>query len=214
MADIKAKIYNLTGKEVGEQTLPTTIFGVKVKPELVQQAVVAQQANSRSAIAHTKGRGEVRGGGRKPWKQKGTGRARHGSTRSPIWIGGGVTFGPTNQRNFALDINKKMKKKALAMVLSDKVAHDRIIFIDTLEIPEGKTKNLKQGLATLPSKTKKVLVVTDAAHDKVIRAARNLDRVQTIAVNSLNVVDLLRYEWLIVPQTLVDRMASIYSIKK
>ena len=214
MADIKAKIYNLTGKEVGEQTLPTAIFGVKVKPELVQQAVVAQQANSRSAIAHTKGRGEVRGGGRKPWKQKGTGRARHGSTRSPIWIGGGVTFGPTNQRNFALDINKKMKKKALAMVLSDKVAHDRIIFIDTLEIPEGKTKNLKQGLATLPSKTKKVLVVTDAAHDKVIRAARNLDRVQTIAVNSLNVVDLLRYEWLIVPQTLVDRMASIYSIKK
>ena len=214
MADIKAKIYNLTGKEVGEQTLPTTIFGVKVKPELVQQAVVAQQANSRSAIAHTKGRGEVRGGGRKPWKQKGTGRARHGSTRSPIWIGGGVTFGPTNQRNFALDINKKMKKKALAMVLSDKVAHDRIIFIDTLEIPEGKTKNLKQGLATLPSKSKKVLVVTDAAHDKVVRAARNLDRVQTIAVNSLNVVDLLKYEWLIVPQVLVDRMASLYSIKK
>ncbi len=214
MADIKVKIYNLTGKEVGEQTLPTTIFGVKVKPELVQQAVVAQQANSRSAIAHTKGRGEVRGGGRKPWKQKGTGRARHGSTRSPIWIGGGVTFGPTNQRNFALDINKKMKKKALAMVLSDKVAHDRIIFIDTLEIAAGKTKNLKQGLATLPSKTKKVLVVTDAAHDKVIRAARNLDRVQTIAVNSLNVVDLLRYEWLIVPQVLVDRMASLYSIKK
>ncbi|MFH0874250.1 MAG: 50S ribosomal protein L4 [Candidatus Komeilibacteria bacterium] len=214
MADITAKIYNLSGKEVGEQILPAVIFGVKVKPELVQQAVVAQQANSRSAIAHTKGRGEVRGGGRKPWKQKGTGRARHGSIRSPLWVGGGVTFGPTNKRNFSLALNKKMKKKALAMVLTDKAAHERLVLIDTLEVPEGKTKNLKTGLSALPSKGKKVLIVTDATHDKVIRAARNLPRVETIAVNSLNVVDLLKNEWLLLPQVLLDRLVILYSLKK
>src|SRR3989344_5330800 len=161
MAEIIAKIYNMSGQEIGEQVLPAIIFGVKVKPELVQQVVVAQQANARAAIAHTKGRGEVRGGGRKPWKQKGTGRARHGSIRSPLWVGGGVTFGPTNQRNFTLGLNKKMKKKALAMVLSDKAAHERLILINTLAVPEGKTKNLQKGLTALPSKGRKVLIVTD-----------------------------------------------------
>lgn len=213
MADIKAKIYNLSGKEVGEQVLPAVLFGVAVKPVVVQQAVVAQQANARVAIAHTKGRGDVRGGGRKPWKQKGTGRARHGSIRSPLWVGGGVTFGPTKDRNFSLAVNKKMKKKALAMVLSDKAAHERLIVIDSFAA-DAKTKKLQTSLNALPSKGKKVLIVTDSKQTEVIRAARNLKRVETIAANSLNVVDLMKHEWLILPQQLVDRLVTLYSIKK
>ena len=109
MADLKLKIYNFEGKEVGTETLDPKLFGVEINPVMVQQMVVAQQKNARAPIAHTKGRAEVRGGGKKPWRQKGTGRARHGSSRSPIWSGGGITFGPTSKRNFSVKINKKVK---------------------------------------------------------------------------------------------------------
>ena len=123
MADksLKIKVYTQDGKETKELALNPAVFGVAVKESVVHQVMVAQMANSRVAIAHTKTRAEVRGGGRKPWKQKGTGRARHGSTRSPIWVGGGVTFGPRSDRNFSQKVNKKMKTKALFMCLSDKV---------------------------------------------------------------------------------------------
>jgi large subunit ribosomal protein L4 len=111
MADIKAKLYNWKGEAVGEETLDAKVFGVEVKTVVVQQAVVAQNANARQVLAHVKDRSEVRGGGKKPWQQKGTGRARHGSIRSPLWVGGGVTFGPTSARNFAVKVNKKLKNK-------------------------------------------------------------------------------------------------------
>src|SRR3989344_1678996 len=118
---METNIYNQEGKEVGKVSLPTAVFGVKWNPDLVHQAVVAMEANARTPVAHTKSRADVRGGGRKPWKQKGTGRARHGSTRSPIWVGGGVAHGPTNEKIFAKKINKKMRTKALYTVLSQKL---------------------------------------------------------------------------------------------
>src|SRR3989344_4069126 len=127
---ISAKLYNLEGKVIKDQQLDEKFFGIKVNPSLIKLAVEAQNANSREVIAHAKGRAEVRGGGRKPWKQKGTGRARHGSSRSPIWVGGGVTFGPTKERNFKKDINKKMKRKAVLMALSTKASDKEMIVVD------------------------------------------------------------------------------------
>lgn len=137
---IKIKVYNQNAEAAGEIELSPKVFGMKVNNDLVHQAVVAQMANERQVIAHTKDRSEVRGGGKKPWRQKGTGRARHGSSRSPIWIGGGVTFGPRNDRNFKKRINKKMKQNAMLMVLSDKAAGNNFIILDKLEATEYKTK--------------------------------------------------------------------------
>jgi len=211
MKELTAKIYNQTGQEVGVEKLPAVLFGVKIKSEVVQLEVVAQQANARVAIADTKGRGEVRGGGRKPWKQKGTGRARHGSIRSPLWVGGGITFGPTSERNFDRRINKKVRKKALAMVLSDKVANDKLLLLDSVDLAEAKTKMLHQLLIKLPSKGKKTMIVTDAGFEKMIRAAKNLARSRTISVKSLNVVDVLDNDFIILPKQLLASMIKIYS---
>lgn len=137
---IKIKVYNQNAESTGEMELSPKVFGLKINPALVHQAVVTQMANKRKVIAHTKNRSEVRGGGRKPWAQKGTGRARHGSSRSPIWKGGGVTFGPRNDRNFKMRINKKMRQNAMLMVLSDKLANNYSTIVDKFEINEFKTK--------------------------------------------------------------------------
>ena len=130
---LKAQVFRQTGEKIKELELNAKIFGVEVKESVVHQVIVAQMANSREAIAHTKLKSEVRGGGKKPWAQKGTGRARHGSSRSPIWVGGGVTFGPRNIRNFSQKINKKMKTKALFMCLSDKVANNLLTVLDDVK---------------------------------------------------------------------------------
>ena len=134
----KVKVYNQEGKSTAEIELPADIFEVALNEGLLHQVVVALEANSRQVLAHTKDRSEVRGGGRKPWKQKGTGRARHGSIRSPIWKGGGVTFGPQKIRNFTKKLNKQVKRKALAMTLSDKVSNNNFIAIESLALPEVK----------------------------------------------------------------------------
>src|SRR3989339_1186928 len=152
---MKATVYNMQGTKVKELELAKEIFGVQVNPHIMSQVIVAQQANARKVIADTKDRSEVRGGGRKPWRQKGTGRARHGSIRSPLWRGGGITFGPTNERNFSLKINKKAKRKALLMCLSDKAKNERIILVDNLELAEAKTKKFFQILLNLKLREKK-----------------------------------------------------------
>src|SRR3989339_389516 len=131
---IEVKIYNQKAEETGNLTLKDKVFGVKLNETLVHQAAVTQAANNRQVLAHTKTRAEVRGGGKKPWKQKGTGRARAGSSRSPIWIGGGVTFGPLKERNFKKDINKKMKQKAMFMVISDRVASEAMAILDEVKM--------------------------------------------------------------------------------
>jgi len=148
---MKYQVYNRQGEKVEEVELNQAVFDIEVNEELVHQAVVAQMANKRKVLARTKDKSEVRGGGRKPWKQKGTGRARHGSSRSPLWIGGGVTFGPTKDRNFKKKINKKMKRKALFMCLSDRVKDKNLLLLDKLELNEAKTKELYKLLRVLIS---------------------------------------------------------------
>lgn len=211
MADLKVKLYNFAGKDLGTKDLNAEFFGVKVNPIVVQQVVVAQNANSREAIAHTKGRAEVRGGGKKPWKQKGTGRARHGSSRSPIWVGGGITFGPTSERNFAQKVNKKVKKQAIAMTFSDKVAEDRLVVVDNYDLADAKTKSLVNAFKNLPNNKQSTLIVTAKAEDNVVAASKNIPKVATIYYGSLNVVDLLKYKYILVSQDLLSKIEKHYS---
>lgn len=204
------KVYNVTGQVVGEQSLPGRLFGVKVKPALVHQVVVATQANSRSVLAHTKTKGEVRGGGRKPWKQKGTGRARQGSIRNPQWRGGGVVFGPRSNRNFSQKVNKRMKQSALAMVLSDKVAHDKMIVVDHFTVSDGKTKQLKAALNSLPCAKQGSLLALAQLDSNLIRAAHNIAKLGYCAADSLNVVDLLKYEYVVLDQAAVKKIDTTF----
>jgi large subunit ribosomal protein L4 len=209
----KVKVYNLNGEVVSEHELNPEVFGVAVKPELVQMVVEAQMANSRQVLAHTKGRSEVRGGGKKPWKQKGTGRARHGSIRSPLWRGGGITFGPTRERNFAKSINQKVKNKVLRMVLSDKAAYDHLILVNEISITEPKTKRVAEILKKLPIQGKSTMIVLDKKDDGFIRASRNLTKLVTCALTSLNVVDLLKNEYLITSVKGAEKIAKFYTPK-
>lgn len=203
------KLYNQKGEEVGEIELPVEVFDVEINLDLMHQAVVTQMANSRRVLAHTKDRSEVSGGGRKPWRQKGTGRARHGSIRSPIWRGGGVTFGPTKERVFAKKINKKMKRKALLMSLSSKVKDQELILLDKIELNEGKTKQMIEALHNLKTKLKKdldknALIVLEKSDQKVIRASRNIGQIKTIRADSLNILDVLSYKYLLMPQKAIE----------
>ncbi|MDP2709250.1 MAG: 50S ribosomal protein L4 [bacterium] len=215
---IKLKIYNQKAEEVGEMELSEKVFGVKVNEALVHQAVVTQMANERKPIAHTKDRSEVRGGGRKPWKQKGTGRARAGSSRSPIWIGGGVTFGPRNERNFKKRINKKMKQNALLMTLSDKAHNSNLIILDKFEIAEFKTKffkgiieNLKgKEIINQAAKKSSILIICEQADDKIKYSARNLAGVELINLDNINIVDILKYKNLIMTKAAAEKAEATY----
>lgn len=206
----RVTLYTIDGSKKGELTLDDSLFAVPVNAALVHEAVVAQTANSREAVAHTKTRADVAGTGKKPWKQKGTGRARHGSRRSPIWSGGGITFGPRSDRNFSVKMNRQARRKALAMVLSDKVTNDRFVVVDTLVSEEGKTKELLQLLTKLPSAGKKTLIVTAPENKLMSRAARNVPDVTTIPANALNVVDLLRFDYVVISEPAVTMVTEIY----
>ena len=210
-------IYNQEGKEVGKAELPAEVFDVPMNKDLVRQAVVAQMANARPVLAHTKDRSEARGGGAKPWRQKGTGRARHGSIRSPIWRGGGVTFGPTKERVFAKKINKKMKRKALLMVLSSKARDKEMVLLDKLELAQAKTKQIMEVFNNLKAKIKKdltkgTLIVVLTSDQKIIRAIKNIPKIKTIRADSLNVLDVLSYRYLLMPQEAVKVIQEIYKI--
>lgn len=210
---MKVKVYNQKGEATGEIELLPELFEVASNPALLHEVVVAQQANSREVIAHAKDRSEVRGGGRKPWRQKGTGRARVGSIRSPLWKGGGVTFGPTKDRNFKKRVNKKVKQQALAMTLSDKAANERFIVVDSLELPEAKTKAFVALYEKLPVSGKKTLVVTDPNNTAAIRAIKNLPKVNSISGSSLNVVDLLSHDYILIAKDTVDLVNKTYAGK-
>lgn len=210
----KVKVYNQKGEAAGEIELAKDLFEVAVDPNLIHEAVVIQQSNARQAIAHAKDRSEVRGGGRKPWRQKGTGRARAGTIRSPLWRSGGVTFGPNKDQNFARKINKKAKRKALAMTLSDKVTHDRFVVVDTLELSEAKTKIFAQVLSKMPSAGKKTLVVIDPANQAVKRVARNIPKVDVIGAKSLNVVDVLSHDYILISKDVVELVNETYKVGK
>jgi len=201
--------YSQNGEKIGETRLPSEIFDIKVNPDLVYQVVVSQMANRRQGTVHTKDRGEVRGGGRKPWRQKGTGRARHGSIRSPLWRGGGVTFGPIKERVFEKNIPQKMKRKALFMVLTGKVKNNLLILLDELKIEKPKTKLLKEIIEKLRLKIENfksgsALIVLPEMDKNLILAGRNVPNLATIQAKDLNALDLLSFKYLILPKKSIE----------
>ncbi len=213
---LKIKVYNQSAAAVKDLELADKIFGVEANNELLHQAVVSQMANARQVLAHTKDRSEVRGGGKKPWKQKGTGRARSGSSRSPIWIGGGVTFGPTKDRNFKKKINQKMKQKALFMAFSDKLATNSLVVVDSLEFQEYRTKKFNEMLTALEKKVlnndrRDILVVNEAANEKTKYSGRNLQGVKIINLENINLVDLLNYKNLLLSENAIKTLTDRYN---
>jgi large subunit ribosomal protein L4 len=205
---MNTKIYTRDGAESGSLTLPESVFGVAWNADLVHEVVVGMQANSRAGTAHTKDRSEVRGGGAKPWKQKGTGRARHGSRRSPIWTGGGVTFGPRNEKIFSVKINKKVKAKALACVLSKKLADNEVFFVDSLAMEEPKTKDAKAVIAALAKGTGTESLATKRKNAAIVvladrslateKSFRNFGNMEVVMAKDINPVELLTYKYVVV----------------
>ena len=206
----KVAVLNQEGKNVGEVALADAGFGVKPAAAFVHSVVVAEQANRRRPYASPKTRGEVRGGGKKPWKQKGTGRARQGSIRSPQWVGGGIAFGPRKERNYAVKINKKAKRKALFMALSDKLAEKKLVVIDQLSSEPAKTKLLAGVMKNLPLE-KTALVILPASNPLVVRMARNLSNVKVVTANSVNLLDVLAYRSLVFLKDAVPAFEKIYA---
>ncbi len=207
---LEVKVYNQTGEEIKKLELSEKVFAVTVKPWVVKEVVDVQNANRRQVLANTKDKSEVRGGGRKPWRQKGTGRARQGSNRSPLWRGGGITFGPTKFRNFARKINARVKKQALQMVLSNKLATEHLIVVDKIEISEGKTKNLNAILSKLVGSDKKLVLALAQKDELIIQASYNLQNVRTLPADSLNVLELLRAPYLVMTEAAVDKVTKLY----
>lgn len=204
-------VYNIDGEEMGKINLPTEIFNVEISTDLIYQAVLIQTANSRTNLAHAKGRSEVRGGGRKPWRQKGTGRARHGSIRSPIWIGGGVTFGPRKEKKFDKKINKKARRKALFMTLSSKFKDKELIVLDKLELKEPKTKLMINLINKLFQKEKEPsILVVIKKNENIIRANQNISYTKTISADSLNVLDLLSFKYLLLDKEAIKVIEKTY----
>ena len=198
---MKIPVYNKEGKTDEEAILPEEIFGLEINSDLIYQVVTSQQSNRRQNSAHTKDRSEKRGGGRKPWRQKGTGRARHGSIRSPIWRGGGVTFGPRNERNYKKKINKKEKRKALFMGLSGKVDNDLMIVLDELGVEKPKTKELS--FLDEFCKDGSILLATAETDENLLLAARNIPDLRVMEARNLNALDLLSYKYIVLPEKAV-----------
>ena len=201
-------VYNMEGKEVGTMDLNDAVFGVEVNEHLVHMAVVAQLANKRQGTQKAKTRSEVSGGGRKPWRQKGTGHARQGSTRAPQWTGGGVVFAPT-PRDYTIRLNKKEKRLALKSALTSKVQEKKLIVVDELKFDEIKTKNFKNVLDNL--KTSKALVVLNDNDKNVVMSARNIPDVKTALTNTINVFDILKYNTVIVTKDAVATIEEVYA---
>ncbi len=204
----KASVYNIEGKVVGDMELNDAVFGVEVNEHLVHMAVVSQLANNRQGTQSAKTRAEVSGGGRKPWRQKGTGHARQGSTRAPQWTGGGVIFAP-KPRDYSFKMNKKEKNIALKSALSSRVAEDKIIVVDSIAFEEIKTKNMVAVLDNL--KVNKALVVLNDNDQNVVLSARNIPNVKTASTNTINVYDILKYDQLIVTKDAVATIEEVYA---
>jgi large subunit ribosomal protein L4 len=213
MTKIKAKLYDQTGKEKGDFELPAGLFGVEVKPAFVHEVLVSQESTARQPLAHTKTRGEVRGGGKKPWRQKGTGRARHGSIRSPLWSGGGVTFGPRNDRNFTKKINRKSKKLAFAMSLSDKAADEKVLVLEGYGIQNGKTKELTTLIGKLPAQGK-LLLVNAGRNDLLTRSVKNLQKVRLAGVSDVNLKQVLDADWVLATPEAVEKLNATFGAKQ
>ncbi len=217
--NLKVNIYNNKGEKKDALNLPEAIFSVGWNSNLVHQVVVSMQSNRRSAIAHTKNRGDVRGGGAKPWRQKGTGRARHGSIRSPIWVGGGVTFGPRNERNFKKKINKKMMLKALFSTLSRKNKEGEVLFIDFFEIEKPSVKEAKRfikaieesiGVQILAKKKNSAVIFLPEKKIEILKSFNNFNNIKVEETRNLNLLHLLENKYIIFidPEKTIDFLES------
>ncbi len=214
---MEVNLYNQNGKEIEKINLPDEIFGLDFNSDLVHQVVISQMANRRQVGAHTKDRGDVRGGGKKPWKQKGTGRARHGSRRSPIWKGGGVTFGPTKNRNFKKIIPRTIRRKALFMVLSQKIRDKEFFALDEFKFEKPNTKEAvriinNQPLMPKDSNTKKksVLIALSEIDKNTILSTKNIPKITTIQAKDLNCLDLLNNKYLIITKQGVETIKKTF----
>ena len=201
-------VYNMEGKEVDKIELNDSIFGVEINEHLVHMAVLQQLANKRQGTQKAKTRSEVRGGGRKPWRQKGTGHARQGSTRSPQWTGGGVVFAPT-PRDYSFKLNKKEKRAALKSALTSRVVENKFVVVDELKLDEIKTKKFVEVLKNL--NVEKALVVLNDMDEKVIASAANIPTVKTTQTNELNVFDVLKYDTVVVTKAAVATIVEVYA---
>lgn len=205
---MEAKIYNQKGAEAGKINLPEKVFAAKWRSDLVHQVVEGMRSNKRAGTADTKDRGEVRGGGKKPWKQKGTGQARHGSSRSPIWVGGGVTHGPLSEKNYKKKITKSMRAQALFSVLSKKLKDGEIIFVDTLAMSSIKTADAVKVLKNLAkvsdwkivdaSKKPRMLTAIFGRDEKIEKSFRNISSLEIVFLKNLNPLDVLNYKYLLI----------------
>ena len=204
----KVAVYNMEGKEVDSIELNDSIFGVEVNEHLVHMAVLQQLANNRQGTQKAKTRSEVSGGGRKPWKQKGTGHARQGSTRSPQWTGGGVVFAPT-PRDYSFKLNKKEKRAALKSALTSRVVENKFVVVDELKLDEIKTKKFVEVLKNL--NVEKALVILNDMDEKVIASAANIPTVKTTQTNELNVFDVLKYDTVVVTKAAVATIEEVYA---
>jgi large subunit ribosomal protein L4 len=214
----KAPLYNLKNEKIGEIDLPS-VFSTRWKPILVKQALMAQLANARRPWAHAKDRSEVSGGGKKPWRQKGTGRARHGSSRSPIWAGGGVAHGPRNTRDYTQKLNKKMRQGALASLLSLKLKEGGVTFVDKVELAAPKTKEMfaiAKHMFELKPRAKKVdaLFVTLPTEKGIEKAVRNLIKAKGISADSLNIYDTMNFKRVVIDSRAVSQVAKLMGANK
>lgn len=207
-AKLEASVYSQAGKETGKIALPESVFGAAWNADLVHEVVTAIRSNARKGTAHTKGRGEVRGGGRKPWRQKGTGRARHGSRRSPIWTGGGVAHGPRTEKIYTKKLNRNARARALASVLSRKFEEGEVLFVDALTFGAPKARDAKKVLAAFSGvkgkesisskKTNAALIVLPARDENTEKSFRNFGQVSVLQVKDVNPVELLTYKYVVV----------------
>ena len=217
---METQVYTKEGKSGKKLTLPESIFATAWNPDLVHEVVVSMQANARAGTAHTKDRSEVAGGGKKPWRQKGTGRARHGSSRSPIWTGGGVTFGPRNEKSYTKKINKKMRIKALSSTLAKKYADNEMVFIEDLKFDEPSTKSAKNSIEAIASATKNdtlatkkknsALVVLSERDQNTEKSFRNLGNRKVIQAKDIKPVNLLTYKYIVCanPEVVMETLKS------
>ncbi len=223
---MEAKVYSQTGKETGKVSLPESVFGVRWNADLVKQVADSLMSNKRKPVAHAKDRSEVSGGGKKPWRQKGTGRARHGSTRSPIWVKGGVAHGPRNEKNFERTVTKKMKAKTLHTLLSRKLADGEILFVDSLAFSEAKTREAVKALGALSSvkgfdnllskRKNSAVIALGSKNRETERAFSNLGNLEVLEARNLDPLSLLEYKYLVIenPKEALEALPKMPKSKK
>ena len=211
---MNADIYNIKNEKVDSISLPENIFGIDWNPDLVHFSTVVQLANRRNNVAHAKDRSEVKATTKKPWRQKGTGRARHGSTASPIWVGGGVAHGPLSFKDYSKDINKKQRRKALFVALSKRVADGNLKIVDSLNIENNKTKEFKNIIDTLyPESKKNSLTIVSGSKNNILKGTKNIEGVESISSKSLNAMDVLKKKEILIEKEAINEIIEHYSPK-